>query len=129
MTNVNMQQYGLALLCHTAIFSQHIQSSNEMLFSMSHAENMAILYLQLHASFAPNLSPDDVEALLRAVHRVLSLSPGLLQYNKMFQLGSEKLQHWQQCKVTILDATNKSIRNKDKLLFVYHVHLDAQSKV
>ena len=102
-----------------------------MLFSVSHREHgyLAILYLQLHASFALDLSPDDVEALLRAVHRVLSLSPGLLQYNKMFQLGSEKLQHWQQCKVTILDATNKSIRNKDKLLFVYHVHLDAQSKV
>ena len=92
-------------------------------YSLCATENMAILYLQLHASFALNLSPDDVEALLRAVHRVLSLSPGLLQCNKMFQLGSEK------CKVTILDATNKSIRNKDKLLFVYHVHLDAQSKV
>ena len=98
-------------------------------YSLCATENMAILYLQLHASFALNLSPDDVEALLRAVHRVLSLSPGLLQCNKMFQLSSEKLQHWQQCKVTILDATNKSIRNKDKLLFVYHVHSDAQAKV
>ena len=96
-------------------------------YSLCATENMAILYLQLHASFALDLSPDDVEALLRVVHRVLS--PGLLQYNKMFQLGSENLQHWQQCKVAILDATNKSRRNKDTLLFVYHVHLDAQAIV
>ena len=88
---------------------------------------MTILYLQLHASVALDLSPDNVKALLRAVHRVLS--PGLLQCKKMFQLGSEKLQHWQQCKVTILDARNTSMRNKDTLLFVYHVHLDAQLKV